>query len=153
MTKVSVVQSFAQMFEGMTGQLDRFVNALKSGDWLDALSGLLSTVESIGKIISGQSDWDIGSIFTPEARATGGPVMAGRPYIVGEEGPELFSPRTSGSIVPNDHLGGGIATIVPSKYFDVVVDGRIVRAGPGIAQAGSADAQASMARGADRRLA
>lgn len=34
-------------------------------------------------------------------RAEGGPVMAGRPYIVGEEGPELFVPRSSGAIVPN----------------------------------------------------
>lgn len=151
--KVSVVESFGQMFDSLTSQIDRFVSGIKNGDWLDAIGGLLSAVESIGKIISGKSDWDIGSIFKPEARATGGPVMAGRPYIVGEEGPELFSPRMSGSIIPNDHLGGGIATIVPSKYFDVVVDGRIVRAGPGIAQAGSAAAQASMARGADRRLA
>lgn len=151
--KVSVVESFGQMFDSLTGQIDRFVSGIKNGDWLDAIGGLLSAVESIGKIISGNSSWDLGSIFKPEARATGGPVMSGRPYIVGEEGPELFSPRMSGSIIPNEHLGGGIAQIIPSPYFDVVVDGRIVRAGPSLVQAGSADAQASMARGFDRRLA
>lgn len=34
-------------------------------------------------------------------RAMGGPVMAGRTYLVGEEGPELFSPNIDGSIVNN----------------------------------------------------
>ena len=34
-------------------------------------------------------------------RAMGGPVTAGRPYLVGERGPELFMPGRSGTIVPN----------------------------------------------------
>lgn len=34
-------------------------------------------------------------------RASGGPVNAGQPYIVGEKRPELFVPRVSGTIVPN----------------------------------------------------
>ena len=40
-------------------------------------------------------------------RAEGGPVAGGRPYIVGEKGPELFVPGSSGNIVANDQLGGG----------------------------------------------
>lgn len=36
-------------------------------------------------------------------RATGGPVSAGRPYVVGERGPELFVPTAAGRIEP----GGG----------------------------------------------
>ena len=39
-------------------------------------------------------------------RALGGPVSSGRPYIVGEVGPELFVPSSSGSIKPNSALGG-----------------------------------------------
>ena len=38
-------------------------------------------------------------------RAMGGPVSAGSPYVVGEEGPELFVPHSSGSIVPNGAMG------------------------------------------------
>lgn len=38
-------------------------------------------------------------------RASGGPVTAGMPYVVGEQGPELFVPRSSGNILPN---GSGI---------------------------------------------
>ena len=41
------------------------------------------------------------------ARAAGGPVSSGRPYIVGEIGPELFVPSSSGNIVPNNEMGGG----------------------------------------------
>ena len=36
----------------------------------------------------------------------------GRPSIVGEKGPELFVPRSSGTIVPNNKLGGGGSTSV-----------------------------------------
>ena len=39
------------------------------------------------------------------ARAMGGPVNAGSPYMVGEKGPELFVPSSSGSIVPNGAMG------------------------------------------------
>lgn len=39
-------------------------------------------------------------------RATGGPVSRGKPYIVGERGPELFVPGSSGGIVANQNMGG-----------------------------------------------
>lgn len=38
-------------------------------------------------------------------RATGGPVSANTPYMVGERGPELFVPSTAGNIVNNNQLG------------------------------------------------
>lgn len=40
------------------------------------------------------------SLFSDVFRANGGPVTAGRPYIVGERRPELFVPSTSGTILP-----------------------------------------------------
>lgn len=48
----------------------------------------------------------LGDFFKNLFRAEGGPVGAGSPYIVGEKGPELFVPRSSGSIVSNDNLAG-----------------------------------------------
>ena len=39
--------------------------------------------------------------------ANGGRPPVGKPSIVGEKGPELFVPRSSGTIVPNNKLGGG----------------------------------------------
>ena len=45
-------------------------------------------------------------------RQLGGPVMGGQPYIVGENGPEMFVPNTTGSITRNSDLGGGGAVTV-----------------------------------------
>ncbi|PXW78141.1 hypothetical protein C7451_103249 [Blastomonas natatoria] len=38
-------------------------------------------------------------------RATGGPVTAGRPYLVGERGPELFVPQGYGRVEPGGSAG------------------------------------------------
>ena len=43
----------------------------------------------------------VGSIFGLPGRATGGPVSPGRGYLVGERGPELFVPTTSGRVIAN----------------------------------------------------
>ena len=45
-------------------------------------------------------------------RANGGPVIAGGSYIVGERGPEMFSPGVSGTITPNEMLGGSTNIVV-----------------------------------------
>jgi hypothetical protein len=45
-------------------------------------------------------------------RAAGGPVKGGGSYIVGERGPEMFSPGVSGTITPNHALGGTTNVVV-----------------------------------------
>ena len=50
----------------------------------------------------------LGAIF----KADGGPVKGGNSYIVGERGPELFSPGVSGMITPNHALGGSTNVVV-----------------------------------------
>ena len=57
--------------------------------------------------------------YTPElnamrfrgARAAGGPVAPGGSYLVGERGPELFTPSSSGNITPNNAMGGNTINI------------------------------------------
>lgn len=55
------------------------------------------------------------------ARAKGGPVTAGAPYVVGEEGPELFVPGQSGTVIPN---GTAIAASAQPIAVTVVLDGQ-----------------------------
>ena len=43
--------------------------------------------------------------------ANGGSISGGQPAIVGEKGPELFMPGRSGSIVPNNALGGATINV------------------------------------------
>lgn len=52
----------------------------------------------------------VGSVFGG-GRANGGPVSAGTTYLVGERGPELFTSATSGTIIPNNKMGGSGNTI------------------------------------------
>lgn len=56
-------------------------------------------------------------LVTP--KAMGGPVSSGSPYLVGENGPELFVPKAAGNIVPNNivsksGMGGQIITLATS---------------------------------------
>lgn len=53
----------------------------------------------------------IEKFYKLDAKAMGGPVMANQPYLVGERGPELFVPGTTGGITPNSQLGGGAPSI------------------------------------------
>jgi phage-related minor tail protein len=52
----------------------------------------------------------IGKFFS--GRANGGPVSKGKTYMVGERGPELFTPGSSGKITPNHDLGGSTNVVV-----------------------------------------
>lgn len=60
---------------------------------------------NVADTVQGQAE----QFYTPiPGHASGGKVSAGSPYIVGEEGPELFVSGSSGYIVPNHELGGGV---------------------------------------------
>ena len=50
--------------------------------------------------------------FKIPGRAEGGPVKRGGSFIVGERGPELFTPGVSGMITPNHDLGGSTNIVV-----------------------------------------
>lgn len=70
-------------------------------------------------------------------RAAGGPVSAGKRYLVGEEGPELFVPGTSGTIVPTPTLEamlGGQAVApqtINQTYITIAPGAIVVQAAPG----------------------
>ncbi len=55
-----------------------------------------------------------------QGRQLGGPVMGGQPYIVGENGPELFTPRNTGAITPNRQLGGDSGEVTVN--FNIVAN-------------------------------
>lgn len=63
----------------------------------------------------GQEGWK-GQFFSAVLgkRASGGPVSAGKPYLVGEKGPEIVVPGSSGTVVPNHKISAGAGiTISP----------------------------------------
>jgi hypothetical protein len=122
------------------------------------LSVIQPLMKSIFGAASGGSGGGVfGSIFgigsgTLGTRAAGGPVTANTPYLVGEKGPEMFVPGSSGGIVPNNKMGGGQAVVVNiHNHYDVGLEGvdqRIRQHTPKIA------AQAAQAvRNANQRTA
>jgi hypothetical protein len=98
-----------------TTTADVFQQLIFSTDsWRDSLSNALKSLSNIlfQAALSGLAGTDGKGFFsfltgTLGKRAAGGPVTGGTPYIVGERGPELFVPGRSGTIVPNDQMGGG----------------------------------------------
>jgi hypothetical protein len=85
-----LIDLFANLVSVITG----VVNAIKSMINLVKNNPLVS---GIGGIID--------NVFGG-ARANGGSVSAGKSYLVGERGAEMFVPNSSGSIVPNGALAG-----------------------------------------------
>ena len=59
---------------------------------------------------TGEVNLDAIAAYT--GKAAGGPVTGGQTYVVGEKGPELFTPTSSGHITPNDELGGSTNIVV-----------------------------------------
>ena len=63
-------------------------------------------------------------------REKGGPVGAGQTFLVGEKGPELFTPNAGGQITPNNQLGGevnvnfNIQTVDASDFDTLLVERR-----------------------------
>ena len=69
------------------------------GDLIGGFRTLINLAGKVGDFIGNINPFGGG-------RASGGPVSMGKTYLVGEKGPELFSPSSNGNIIPNKALGG-----------------------------------------------
>ncbi|MEJ7685690.1 MAG: hypothetical protein WKG52_01075 [Variovorax sp.] len=97
-----------------------------TGPLSTAISGLLGSGAALGTAnaigsMGGDSLGAFISLAGLDKRAAGGPVGAGKPYLVGEMGQELFVPNTSGKIIPNHALGGGapVNVVINNTVGDV----------------------------------
>lgn len=115
-----MVRSFAQAMQRMAAEAlaaNIFGSITKSAG---GSGGLFSSLFSLGASFfsGGISSTGTYTAANIAPRALGGPVMSGTPYLVGERGPELMVPKTAGSIVPNNALGGGSQNIRIVNQFD-----------------------------------
>jgi hypothetical protein len=85
---VTGVGKVVGFLDDMIEKVKDFIDLVKKNPLVSGISGLIDRVFGGGK-------------------AAGGPVNAGTTYLVGERGPELFTPSGSGTIIPNNRLGGG----------------------------------------------
>ena len=97
-------QAFKQIFADMLKQIIALIVQAAILAALFAMIPGLGAASGFAKGGMGFKDILSGSL---QGRASGGSVAGGTPYMVGENGPELFMSNTGGNIVPNHALGGG----------------------------------------------
>ncbi|WGD32008.1 hypothetical protein AncyloWKF20_09390 [Ancylobacter sp. WKF20] len=95
--------------DALANALDTVMDRLIDIALQSALTGLFG---ASGTTNGGALGGVLSSIFGGY-KASGGPVAAGKAYVVGERGPEMLVPRQSGFIIPNDAMGQG--TAAPAK--------------------------------------
>jgi phage-related minor tail protein len=139
----SLVNGIQGLIEGSTKVKDVFANLLKSVGQILMQEGakMIATYIAIGiakafaglsggtkfgdmgnfdQAVPGASGFSSPSSFNATGlfgRANGGPVAGGRPYLVGEQGPELFMPRAGGAMTSNRELRQAMSQPASSMNF------------------------------------
>jgi hypothetical protein len=85
---ITGVSNLVGFFDDVIEKVKAFIKLVKDNPLVQGIGSVIDKIFGGGK-------------------AAGGPVNAGTTYLVGERGPELFTPSGSGSIIPNHKLGGG----------------------------------------------
>ena len=134
-------QAFVSVTQNLETALDRFVQTgkLSFSDLARSIIGDLIKIQLkaqatslFGKLVSSifggggagmftGSTGAVGGSIHVGAKAGGGDIMGGSPYLVGEKGPELIVPRGSGTVIPNNQLGsamgGGPQVVYNGPYI------------------------------------
>lgn len=123
-------QSFVDMANKSLNALSNLAQSIKGGGILDILSsafnafGQIAQSGILGKGLAGSfANFTAISGF----RANGGPVTGGKSYVVGERGPEMFTPSRSGYVHANGandnggHGGNVRIEVVEGALFRPVV--------------------------------
>ena len=132
-------QVFDSVWSNMSSAIDNFVRTgkLSMKDFARSVIQDLIAIEMKAMALSflrmmfggnplSQSSYSVSGgitehVFNPPGRASGGPVSANTPYMVGEKGPELFMPSGSGTIIPNSQTSQmGNVTNVTNNYINAI---------------------------------
>ena len=107
-------KAFQVLGSVISGIITIFANLVNIVD--SAISGIRTLISLVSNINLGS----IASRLNPfgGGRASGGSVMSGTSYLVGERGAELFTPSSNGTITPNSALGGG-------NTYNITVNGAL----------------------------
>lgn len=104
--------AFTDIVKGTKSTSDAFKSMAAS--IVDQLFQVLVVQQLVGMVGTGGkgSGSGLSGAVADFFRADGGPVSGGKPYVVGERGPELFVPGSSGTVIPNKNMSAGGGTTV-----------------------------------------
>ncbi len=125
---------FNSVTSNMNSALDNFVDTgkLSFGDLANSIIKDIIKIElkaAAANFLTASKGMNWGSIL---GFAEGGNPPINKPSIVGEKGPELFVPKTAGTIIPNNGIGGSGSSApstnnVTNNYYTVnAVDAKSV---------------------------
>ena len=111
--KSSMEDAFMGIVDGTSSVKDAFRSM--AADIIKELYRVLVVQQMVGQLGTATQAGTgllggIGRLFG--MRAMGGPVTGGKPYMVGERGPEIIVPSRNGNVIANNQLGGGGVTVV-----------------------------------------
>jgi lambda family phage tail tape measure protein len=124
---ISPANQVKNFWDGLSGQIDNFARTgkFKVKEFLASIIQdfiaaklKLAALDFLKSIGLGGGGGLFGGAIIPGFLAGGGNAQQGKPYIVGEKGPELFVPPTAGRVVPNNQLGSGaVSAPVTNNYI------------------------------------
>ena len=100
---VGVVRTAVDIFDKLTSGIKTAIDWLKKWNNTEAKEKNTSIAENARQYGG--------------ARANGGHVDLGKSYLVGERGPELFTPSSAGNITPNNELGSNQEITVNTPVY------------------------------------
>ena len=105
-TIIGGIKLLAITFDYVAGSVRGVIESVKSVvEWFQkAFEKVTQFKDATGGAIGGAVN-SAGDFFKGLFKAEGGPISAGEPYIVGEKGPEMIIPSSSGTVIPNNKLG------------------------------------------------
>jgi len=133
---LKVVKDEAERIKGIFTDIGNDIATGISDALVDAIEGTRSLGEAARAIVNDLASSllrlgintllrrSFGGIFSDlPGLANGGRASAGRSYLVGERGPEIFTPKSSGTVIPNNQIGGAGGGIVNNINVNVSAEG------------------------------
>jgi len=149
-----------KLLSGFSNLLSQLASQLATSLFMSLLKKLFGGL--LGGLFGGGGGGGFGDILSNafEFRAEGGPVNFGRSYIVGEKGPEIFTPKIDGMILSNAAIrsggfnaaaagGNGGTTVYLTQNLNIRAENGYVR--PQSAKQAAAEAGAGITRALERK--
>ena len=104
----TVKNFFVDIWNGIKGVFQGAIDYINNliDSFMNKVNSMMSAISRVGSAIGGGISSAVSSVAGVFKRATGGNVSANTPYVVGENGQEVFVPNTNGSIFNQNQLAG-----------------------------------------------